>query len=86
MSYVVAGNFDQSAGSDLCVEDVGHMGEEPAGTRSPRWIEYRKVLVLRMGYALLTQAVGGLCSVSDCDAPALQIQGSWYVASLHPAI
>ena len=86
VSYVAAGDFAQSAGSDLCVEDVGHMGKEPAGTRTPHRIDYRTVLVLRMRYALLTQAFGGLCSVSDRDAPALQIRGFWYVASLNPAI
>jgi hypothetical protein len=47
MSYVVAGNFAQYAGSDLCVEDVGHMGKKPANTCIPHRIIYRTVLVLR---------------------------------------
>jgi hypothetical protein len=86
ITYVVAGDSAQSAGSDICAKDVGHMGTEPAGTRIPHRIDYRTVLVLCMGYALLTQAVGGLCSVRDHDAPAFPIRSSWYVASFHPPI
>jgi hypothetical protein len=80
---VVAGNFAQYAGSDLCFEDVGHMGKEPANTCIPHWIDYRTVLVLCTGYALLTRAVEGLCSISDRDNPALQFRGSWHVTSFH---
>jgi hypothetical protein len=83
MSYIVSGDFSRSVSSDLCLEDVGHMGKEPANTCIPHRIDYRTVLVLRMGYALLTQAVEGWCSINDRDDPALQIRGSWYVTSFH---
>ena len=83
MSFL-AGNFSQSAGSNLCVEDMGFMGKEPANTCIPDWIDYRTVVVLHMGYALLTQVTGGLCSNSDHDDPAHQLRLSLYVAtSLH---
>jgi hypothetical protein len=59
------------------------MGKKPANTRIPHRIDYRAVLVLHMGYALLTRAVEGLCSISDRDNPALQFRGSWHVTSFH---
>ena len=81
---LLAGNFAQSAGSDLCVEDMGFMGKEPADTCIPDGIDYRTVLVLHISYALLTRTAGGLCSNSDCDDPALQLRPFWYVTtSLH---
>jgi hypothetical protein len=49
------------------------MGKEPANTCIPHRIYFRTVLVLRMGYALLTRAAEGWCSVSSRDDPALQI-------------
>jgi hypothetical protein len=73
MSYIVSGDFSRSVSSDLCLEDVGHMGKEPANTCIPHRIDYRTVLVLRMGYALLTRGAEGWCSISSRDDPALQI-------------
>jgi hypothetical protein len=83
MSDIVSGNFYRSIISDLCVEDVGHMGKEPANTCIPHRIECRTVLVLRMGYALLTQPVEGWCNIGDRGGPALQIRSSWHVPSFH---
>jgi hypothetical protein len=71
---VIAGNFAQCAGSDLCFEDVGYMGKKSANTRIPYRINYRAVSVLRMGYVLLTRALEGLCGISDRDNPALQFR------------
>ena len=83
MSFL-ARNFSQSAGSDLCVEDMGFMGKEPADTCIPDRIDYCTVLILHMGYALLTQVAGGLCGNSNRDDQTLRLRLSLYViTSLH---